>query len=82
MTTHVLETVERICHDVAIITKPGRLVWQGDMTVLANDGTLSFNGQEFRSLEALFLNLTGEEVRRLELAVTASPSMKLYLKPT
>src|SRR5690242_12265044 len=43
MTTHVLETVERVCHDVAIITKPGKLVWQGDVTVLANDGKLQFD---------------------------------------
>src|SRR5580692_13120339 len=34
ITTHVLDTVERLCHDVAIITKPGRLVWSGDITTL------------------------------------------------
>jgi len=61
MTTHVLETVERICHDVAIITKPGKLVWEGDVTLLANDGSLTYNGQEFRTLESLFLQLTGEK---------------------
>jgi ABC-2 type transport system ATP-binding protein len=60
MTTHVLETVERVCHDVAIITKPGKLVWQGDVSVLANDGKLHFNGQEFDALEPLFLHLTGD----------------------
>ena len=61
MTTHVLETVERICHDVAIITKPGKLVWEGDVTLLANDGSITFNGQEFHTLESLFLHLTGEK---------------------
>ena len=60
MTSHVLETVERLCEEVAIITKPGKLVWQGDVTVLANDGAISLNGQEFRALEPLFLHLTGE----------------------
>ena len=65
MTTHVLETVERICHDVAIITKPGKLVWQGDVTALANDGSLACDGQQFRTLETLFLHLTGEKYTEL-----------------
>jgi ABC-2 type transport system ATP-binding protein len=66
MTSHVLETVERLCHEVAIITKPGKLVWQGDVTVLANDGAISYNGQEFRALEPLFLHLTGERYADLD----------------
>jgi ABC-2 type transport system ATP-binding protein len=66
MTTHVLETVERVCHDVAIITKPGKLVWLGDVSVLANDGKLQFNGQEFDALEPLFLHLTGEKYKDLD----------------
>jgi len=61
ITSHVLETVERLCDRVAIITKPGKLVWQGDITVLANDGALEFDGEKFESLEALFLHLTGEK---------------------
>ncbi len=60
ITSHVLETVERLCHEVAIITKPGKLVWQGDITVLANDGAIHCDGHEFRALEPLFLHLTGE----------------------
>jgi hypothetical protein len=52
--------VERLCDEVAIITRPGKLVWQGDITVLANDGAIEHNGQEFRALEPLFLSLTGE----------------------
>jgi ABC-2 type transport system ATP-binding protein len=60
MTSHVLETVERFCNEVAIITTPGKLVWQGDVTVLANDGAIGYDGQEFRALEPLFLHLTGE----------------------
>jgi len=60
ITSHVLETVERICTEVAIITKPGKLVWQGDITAFANDGAISYGGQEFKALEPLFLHLTGE----------------------
>lgn len=60
ITSHVLETVERLCDEVAIITRPGKLVWQGDITVLARDGAIRHNGREFRALEPLFLHLTGE----------------------
>jgi len=60
ITSHVLETVERLCTEVAIITRPGKLVWQGDITVLAGDGSIHYDGQEFRALEPLFLHLTGE----------------------
>ncbi len=60
ITSHVLETVERLCDAVAIITRPGKLVWQGDISVLARDGAIAFDGQEFRALEPLFLHLTGQ----------------------
>lgn len=60
ITSHVLETVERLCDRVAIITRPGKLLWQGDITALARDGAISFDGEEFRALEPLFLRLTGE----------------------
>jgi ABC-2 type transport system ATP-binding protein len=60
ITSHVLETVERLCDRVAIVTRPGKLVWQGDITALAREGTLECNGQQFRALEPLFLHLTGE----------------------
>jgi ABC-2 type transport system ATP-binding protein len=60
ITSHVLETVERLCTEVAIVTRPGKLVWHGDITVLANDGTIQADGQVFTALEPLFLHLTGE----------------------
>jgi len=60
ITSHVLETVERLCTSVAIITRPGKLVWEGDITVLANDGAIECDGREFHALEPLFLHLTGE----------------------
>ncbi len=66
ITTHVLETVERLCDRVAIITKPGKLVWQGDITVLARDGALQSGGREFDSLEDLFLHLTGQKYDDLQ----------------
>lgn len=61
ITSHVLETVERLCDRVAIITKPGKLLWQGDITVLARDGAVQFDGREFESLEEFFLHLTGQK---------------------
>jgi ABC-2 type transport system ATP-binding protein len=66
LTTHVLETVERLCQQVAIITRPGKLVWQGDITALDRDGTITHDGREFRTLEELFLHLTGERYAQLD----------------
>ena len=59
MTTHVLETVERLCDRVAIIRSPGDLVWEGDITPLSRDLPIRFAGEEFRTLESLFLHATG-----------------------
>jgi ABC-2 type transport system ATP-binding protein len=61
ITSHVLDTVERLCDEVAIITRPGKLVWQGEITVLADNGVLRHDGREFDALEPLFLHLTGEK---------------------
>jgi ABC-2 type transport system ATP-binding protein len=66
ITTHVLDTVERLCDQVAIVTKPGKLVWEGDITALAGDGAIEFDGQRFTALEALFLHLTGEKYADLK----------------
>jgi ABC-2 type transport system ATP-binding protein len=66
ITTHVLDTVERLCQQVAIVTKPGKLVWEGDITALASDGTIEFDGKQFKALEALFLHLTGEKYADLK----------------
>jgi ABC-2 type transport system ATP-binding protein len=65
MTTHVLETVERLCDDVAII-KSGRLAWRGDLRPLAAGGKLECDGRSFDTLEALFLSLAGEMRGKLE----------------
>jgi len=62
ITSHVLETVERLCDEVAIITKPGHLVWQGDIRALHTQGAIEHDGQQFRALEPLFLHLTGAPI--------------------
>jgi ABC-2 type transport system ATP-binding protein len=60
ITSHVLDTVERLCNEVAIVIRPGKLVWQGDISALAIDQAIQCDGQEFRALDPLFLHLTGE----------------------
>ena len=65
MTTHALETVERLCDDVAII-KSGRVAWRGDVGRLGAGGKLESDGRSFDTLEALFLSLVGEKYGRLE----------------
>ena len=59
MTSHVLETVERLCDDVAIINS-GRLAWRGEVGHLASGGRVAYDGYEFTTLEGLFLHLVGE----------------------
>ncbi len=65
MTTHVLETVERLCDDVAII-KEGRLAWRGAMSDLAGGGAIEFDGERFATLESLFLHIVGQQHSQLE----------------
>jgi ABC-2 type transport system ATP-binding protein len=65
LTSHALETVERLCDEVAII-KAGSLVWHGEMRGLAAGGGIERNGSSYDSLEALYLNLIGEHGARLE----------------
>src|SRR5215813_6703215 len=65
MTTHVLETVERLCDDVAII-KSGCVAWRGEIGSLAQGGALECDGRYFKSLESLFLYLAGGRYDMLE----------------
>ena len=65
-TTHVLEAAERLCDRVAIIKKGGQVVWEGDITPLAAEGAIAADGQEFRTLEALFLHYTGEHYATID----------------
>ncbi len=62
ITSHVLETVERLCTGAAIVTRPGKLVWQGDITTFP----IHYDGKEFPALEPLFLHLTGERYADLK----------------
>ncbi len=64
MTSHVLETVERLCDDVAII-KEGKLAWRGEVAQLATGGTIEFDGRQFNTLESLFLQIVGKQRGRL-----------------
>lgn len=66
MTSHVLDTVERLCDRIAIITSPGRLVWQGSAPSAADGREWAGGGCRFPTLEALFLHLTGERDRALD----------------
>jgi ABC-2 type transport system ATP-binding protein len=65
LTSHVLETVERVCDRAAIIKSPGHIVWEGDLTSLAAGGGIVSDGQEFRTLEDLFLHVAGERYATL-----------------
>jgi len=60
LTTHVLENVERLCSRAAIIKRPGKLIWEGDITPLASGQPIVDSGQKFRTLEDLFLHVSGE----------------------
>ena len=58
VTSHALDTIERFCDEVALIDR-GRVIWQGDVAVLAHGGSLEAGGLTFRTLESLFLHLVG-----------------------
>jgi ABC-2 type transport system ATP-binding protein len=65
LTSHVLETVEKLCDEVAIMVS-GRIAWSGGLRASA-EGNFSFNhqGRCFRTLEELFLSLTGQKSQNL-----------------
>ena len=60
ITSHVLETVERLCDEVAIVTRPAN--WYGRATSRSWPTTArsSTTARQFDALEPLFLHLTGE----------------------
>ncbi len=66
LTTHVLETAERLCDRAAIIKTGGRIVWEGDLQPLRQDRPIRVGGREFATLESLFLAVSGERYRTLD----------------
>jgi ABC-2 type transport system ATP-binding protein len=62
-TTHVLDVVERLCDEVAVIDR-GRLLAQGTLDQIRTQRTL---GQDV-SLEDVFLKLVAADVRRDDLS--------------
>ena len=66
LTTHVLETAERLCDRAAIIRTGGKIVWEGDLRPLRDDCPITLDGREFSTLESLFLAVSGERYRTLE----------------
>ena len=64
MASHALDTVERLCDEVAIICR-GRLAWQG---ALPRDGAgeLMHQNRTFATLEELFLSITQSNPSQLD----------------
>jgi hypothetical protein len=50
----------------AIVVAPGKLVWQGNITALEGKGGIRQDGQDFSSLEDLFLHLTGQRQANID----------------
>ncbi len=65
LSSHALETVERLCDEVAII-EAGRLVWHGEMHSLASGKEMVWDGRSYQSLEELYLAIVGNHGSRLE----------------
>lgn len=65
LTTHVLDTAEKLCDHAAIIHKGGRLIWQGAIPPSTDDERGPAD-KPFTSLEGLFLSLTGERYASLD----------------
>ena len=66
ITSHVLETVERVCRKSPSSRGPANSSGRATSRALANDGAVECNGQEFHALEPLFLHLTGERYADLK----------------
>lgn len=65
LTSHVLETVEKLCDQIAIMVS-GRIAWSSELKA-SSEGQLTFhhNGRSYHSLEELFLALAGKKSQNL-----------------
>jgi ABC-2 type transport system ATP-binding protein len=63
LTSHALDTVERLCDEVAIIHE-GRLAWRADLRTSPAGSPISYAGEQYASLELLFLKIVGGQTRR------------------
>jgi len=65
LTSHVLETVEKLCDHVAVMVS-GRIAWRGELVAsAAGKIRLTHNGCSYSGLEELFLELSGEKSQGL-----------------
>jgi len=63
MTSHVLEVIEKLCTDVAIIHE-GRIILTGSVEELLKEG----DGKSIRTLEDVFVKTVGADLERGELS--------------
>lgn len=65
LTSHVLETVEKLCDEVAIMVA-GKIAWVGGLKNSPEGHlALTHNGRTYQSLEELFLRLAGQKSQNL-----------------
>lgn len=67
ITSHVMETVEKLCNEIAIINK-GRLVLQCPTEQIRQQAMRSASGGAYSSLEELFIDTVSEKMHRRSLA--------------
>ena len=75
ITSHVLDTVERFCSEVAILHQ-GRVLLQSPIKDIHSRARKIAGEREFRSLEHLFVELVSDELRRKPLFFLSGPKRK------
>lgn len=67
ITSHVMETVEKLCDEIAII-KSGRLLLQCPTAQIREQTMKSQSGETYGSLEELFIDVVSEKLHRKRLS--------------